>query len=336
MNRPVLVVAKAENEQMRRTKCGCRALRASVLVIGLGFLWAEPTAAAEPKQDLVATSADDAPFPDPKTVLEGQSFRSKFERDVFFLRRIRAGYSKFWPGLLEANLTVRDYVAAPEKLRAFIDSLGAATAGTDDLPAVTHLAAVTSDPEFYANTNAYRPDVLRAAANALLGLGKDGRRALTNSFSEAHYRTDAATLEILADTVGKSGVADPQLNAALAATAFEFTATNGGFYPRCTREAVRNLLLLPGGGSTTRPHLNSKELFKDPGRFQEIINSLDTPHAVELLPALLELKEAVADKLKTLAAYPGSYRDDLSELQRRLGVVIGKLQSSPPEENVIK
>ncbi|MDE3148742.1 MAG: hypothetical protein KGL37_04665 [Acidobacteriota bacterium] len=82
------------------------------------------------------------------------------ERDVFFLRSIRRRYPAHWEPLLAANIIVVGYVLAPDKWRRFVEELGAATGGTDGLPAVTNLAAIISDAAFCANTNAYRPGIL--------------------------------------------------------------------------------------------------------------------------------------------------------------------------------
>src|SRR5262245_45937011 len=154
-------------------------------------------------------------FPSPNEIFRGRSFTNKFERDVFFLRTIRESYPEHWAPLLAANITVTDYVLAPDKLQRFIDELGAAMAGKDDLAAITNLAAITTTPDFYANTNAPRPDLQRAAASALIKIGPRGAQALASSFSEVHYRMDSASLEVLAEAVGKSGTTDPKLTEAL-------------------------------------------------------------------------------------------------------------------------
>src|SRR5215831_15971169 len=107
-------------------------------------------------------------FPSPNEIFQGRAFTNKFERDVFFLRKIRESYPMHWAPLLEANVTIADYVVAPDKLLRFVEELGAATANTDDATAVTNLAAINADPEFYANTNASRPEIDSAAALALM------------------------------------------------------------------------------------------------------------------------------------------------------------------------
>ena len=228
-------LAIAESEPlMRSAKRVFRFSIAALLLIAWITAPRVARCAAEQEQGVTSAKSANDSFPDLNEVFQGRVFRSKFERDVFFLRRIHESYSSYWPALLDVNISVRDYVLAPDKLLRFVEELGAAMADTDDLTVSKHLAAVTSDPAFYANTNAYRPEILRAAASALIQIGPSGRRALAASFSENHYRADAVSLEILAETAGKSGVADSNLTAAIAAIAFTITATNGGSYPRCT------------------------------------------------------------------------------------------------------
>src|SRR5262245_14266989 len=55
-------------------------------------------------------------FPKPNEIFQGRSFTNKSERDVFFLRTIRQSYPAHWAPLLEANITVTDFVLAPDKL----------------------------------------------------------------------------------------------------------------------------------------------------------------------------------------------------------------------------
>lgn len=281
---------------------------------------------AEQERGSPSSQIESSSFPDPNEVFEGRVFQSNFDRDVFFLRRIRESYPAHWPSLLEANIDAKSYVVTPDKLLRFIEGLGAAIAGTDDLAATTNLAAITSDPIFYANTNAYRPEILRAAASTLIRIGPRGRLALANSFSETHYRTDSASLEVLAEAIGKAGVADSRLSEALGATAFTLTATNGGSYPRCTKEIARNLLRLPEGIAVIQTHLNSKEIFKDPGRFVPAIDAIAQAHAVGLTTNLVELQSEVAVKLKALAEHPGPYVDELSELQAHIGKAMAQLR----------
>jgi hypothetical protein len=271
-------------------------------------------------------AAGNGSFPEVSEVLRGRQFATRFEREVFFLRRVRESYPAYWSPLLGANITVNDYVQAPAKLLRFVQALEAATAGTDDRAASTNLAAITSDPVFYANTNAYRPEVLRAAASALIQIGTSGRRALADSFNEHHYRIDPESLEEIAEVVGKSGVSDSRLAAALVATAFTFTATNGGFYPRCTEQAVRNLLRLPEGAAVSAAHLNAKEVLDDPGRFQAVVHGLAAARAVLLATNLVALEREVAAKLSSLTNSPGPYRDELYDLHLRIGQAVSQLQ----------
>ena len=238
----------------------------------------------------VPVAAGNGSFPEVSEVLQGRQFATRFEREVFFLRRVRESYSAHWSPLLRANITVNDYVQAPTKLLQFVQALGAATAGTDDRTASTNLAAITSDPVFYANTNVYRPEILRAAASALIQIGPIGRQALADSFNEHHYRIDPESLAEIAGVVGKSGVSDSRLAAAFVETAFLFTATNGGFYPRCTEQAVRNLLSLPGGAAVSAVHLNAKEVLDDPGRFQAVVDGVAAARAVALATNLVVLE----------------------------------------------
>lgn len=266
------------------------------------------------------------PFPEVSEVLQGRQFATKFEREVFFLRRVRESYPAHWSPLLGANITVNDYVQAPAKLLRFVQALGVATAGTDDRAASTNLAAITSDPAFYADTNAYRPEILRAAASALIEIGPGGRKALADSFNEHHYRIDPESLADIAEVVGTSGVSDSQLAAALVATAFTFTATNGGFYPRCTKQAVRNLLRLPESAPVTAAHLNAKEVLHDPGRFQAVVDGLAAARAVVLATNLVFLEHEVAARLSSLTNSPGLYRDELHNLHVRIRQTVSQFQ----------
>lgn len=308
--------------------------RVTALFLAFSLLgpFARATGLESPKSPRPAKTRETNSFPDLNEVFQGRAFKSKFDRDVFFLRRIRENYSAYWAPLLGANVVVNDYVLAPEKLLRFVEELGTATADTDDFIAATNLAAITSNPAFYANTNAYRPRVLRAAAAALIKIGPKGRRALAGSFSENHYRTDPVSLEVLADAIGKSGVSDSHLTAALAATAFTYTATNGGYYPRCTRRAVQSLLCLPSGEEVVKAHLDVKEVLDNPGRFQDVVDGIAAAHATGLAAELGRIADAVAAKLKSLSgpAYAGPYRSDLAELQVRLQRTIGQLRKVEP------
>jgi hypothetical protein len=274
-------------------------------------------------------AGDTDPFPATAEVLQGRTFQSQSERDVFFLQQIRQKYPEHWSSLLQANISVRDYEAAPEKLLRFIQELGSMAAGSDDGIAITNLWLITSFPVFYADPNAYRPEILRAAATALIGIGPQGRRALAAAFSESHYRTDPATLELLAEAIGHLGSADTNLIAALAATAFTLTATNGGSYPRCTSVATRVLARLPGGADLAARHLTAAEVFKDPGRFQAVIEGLADARAVELTNDLSILSDKAAAKLKTLDAYRGPYYDDLADLRRGITNALATLNQPP-------
>jgi hypothetical protein len=268
-------------------------------------------------------------FPDLNEVLQGRTFESAFDRDVFFLRRVRSDYPAYWAPLLGANIDVTDYVLAPEKMLRFVEELGIAVAGTDDVAAVTNLARIASNSIFYANTNGYRPRIVRAAAEALVRAGPVGREALAGAFNEGHYRADPISLEDLADAIGESGVADVNLTAALAAAAFALSTTNGGCYPRCTRAATRNLLRLPGGVALVRNHLNAKEVLNDPGRFQDVVDGILAARAAELSADLDTISIAIAEKLKALSNYPGAYRDDLAELQTRIRRASRQLRDHP-------
>ena len=305
-----------------------RSIAALVLVVGT-FAPSREASCAEQERGSSSSLTESSSFPDPNEVFDGKVFQNKLDRDVFFIRRIRENYPAHWPSLLEANIDVKSYVVTPDKLLRFIEELGTAIAGTDDVTAITNVAAITSDPSFYANTNAYRPEILRATASTLIRIGPRGRMALANSFSETHYRTDSASLEVLAEVIGKAGVADSSLGAALSAAAFTLTATNGGSYPRCTKEITRNLLRLPEGIAAIQTHLNSKEIFKDPGRFIPAIDAIAEARCFGLTTNLTELQIEVAVKLKTLAEHPGPYVDDLSELQAHIGKALEQLPTDP-------
>jgi hypothetical protein len=267
-------------------------------------------------------------FPEVIEVLQGRQFATRFERDVFFLRRMRVDYPAHWSPLLGANITVSDYIQAPAKLLRFVQALETATAGTDDRAASTNLAAITSDPVFYANTNVYRPEILRAAASALIQIGPNGRGALSDSFNEHHYRSDPESLTEISAVIGKSGVSDSRLAASLAATAFTFTATNGGFYPKCTEQAVRNLLRLPQSAAVLATHLNAKEVLDDPGRFQAVMDGVAAARAVALATNLVSLEREVAAKLASLTNSPGPYRDELYDLHVRIRQTASQFQPS--------
>jgi hypothetical protein len=267
-------------------------------------------------------------FPDPNEVFQGRTFENKFDREVFFLRRIREHYPAYWPSLLAANIIATDYELAPDKLLHFVQELGVALENTDDLCAITNLATITSDPAFYANTNAYRPEILGAAAESLLKIGPRGAQALADSFSESHYRADPGSLKVLADVAGKSTVSASKLTQALAATAFTFTATNGGSYPRCTTVTTKNLLLLPDGAAIVRTHLNTNEVFADPGRFQAVVDGIVAVRAAGLSTNLTQIATQAGTNLDTLASSPGAYRDDLQALLTRIRQALEQLRAA--------
>lgn len=270
------------------------------------------------RADAVAEMADTNAFPSPVEVFQGRAFESETARDIFFLRSIHDRYPTHWPELLAANISVNEYIFSPEKLLRFINELGAAMAGRDDPGAITNLAAIPGSAAYYANTNTYHPEILRAAAQALIGFGPNGRKALAAAFSVEHYRHDSASLEELAQVIGAEHPADPVLAGALAATAFACSTTNGGSFPRCTTTAVQNLLLLPTGAGAVQSHLQPKEVFADPGRFQAVVDGIAAAKNQVLATNLAALQTEVQAKLTKLTNYPGAYRDDLQELQVRL------------------
>jgi hypothetical protein len=266
-------------------------------------------------------------------VFQGRAFNSKFERDVFFLRQIRDRYPSQWSPLLAANIVVTDYELEPDKLLRFVEALGTVAANTDDLAACTHLAALVSDPAFYANTNAYRPGILHAAAGALIKIGPTARQALAASFNEEHYRTDSPSLEVLADAVGQSGVADARLRAALVATVFTFAATNGGCYAGCTRAVTTNLLTLPEGPGVVASHLTPKEALADPVRFQAVTEAIAAANALALATNLAAIARELAAKLDALPTSPGPYRDALVEYQTMIRQTLEHFPAMPRKEN---
>jgi hypothetical protein len=270
-------------------------------------------------------------FPTLSEVFQGRMFPNKTERDVFFLQAICVRYPSQWPDLLLANLTVQDYVMDPAKLTRFISELSAAMEGRNDLVASTNLAVITSDPGFYANTNAYRPDILKAAAQALMRIGPNGRTALAGSFTRQHYSADPGSLELLASTIGEEHPSSPELASALAATAFDFATTNGGMYPRCTMVAAENLLLLPGGVEVVRNRLQIQAVFNDPGRFEAVADGIAAAAKSADLKIELEALEAgITIKLDTLAKAPGEYRDELESLRGRIRTLLEAPSHSGP------
>jgi hypothetical protein len=259
-------------------------------------------------------------------VFQGRVFTNEFARDVFFLRQIRERYPAQWPSLLAVNITVGDYVVESEKLRRFVEEAGVAGENTDDPSSCASLAGMVTNTEFY--TNISRPEIQEAAALSLIEIGPTGRLALANAFTQTHYQLDPESLEFLANAIGNSGVSDPDLSRAVAAAAFTLTTTNGGSYPRCTREAVRSLLRLANGPEALRSHLNTNEVFNDPGRFQAVIDGVAEARCDSLANNLESLADAVKIKLPTLAPGPDPYRDDLADLQTRLQKTIQSLRST--------
>jgi hypothetical protein len=257
-------------------------------------------------------------FPTPAEVFQGRQFANKLERDIFFLRAIHDQYPPQWPALLDANITVDDYIQAPDKLLRFINELTLAMRNRNDPAAAAHLALVTSTPDFFANTNAYHPEIVQAAAEALIDIGPAGHKALASSFTQEHYRTDAGSLEDLAKIIAKERPADPELAKALAGTAFDFSTANGGTYPRCTSEMVKDLLALPDGPSAVIAHLNADEVLHDPARFQSVIDGIAAARTAELATNLTALEPGIKTKLDTLTNSPGAYRDDLQDLSVRI------------------
>jgi hypothetical protein len=304
-----------------------------ILVVFLLGSVAQTPGAERAQMPEPANSTGTNSFPDLNEVFQGRIFENKFDREVFFLRRIREHYPAYWPSLLGANIIATDYEQTPEKLLHFIQELGVAMQTSDDLCAITNLATITSDPAFYANTNAYRLEIQRATAEALLKIGARGAQALAESFSESHYCTDTTSLEVLADVVGKSRVPASKLAQALATTAFTFTATNGGYYPRCTTVSTRNLLLLTDGASIVGIHFNTNEVFADPGRFQAVVDGIAEAHAAVLSTNLAQIATQAAVKLDSLAGTPSPYRDDLQALLTRIRKVIEQLKTPNRAKN---
>jgi hypothetical protein len=215
--------------------------------------------------------------------------------------------------------------AHPTSCCDFIEELGTAVADTDDETAIGSLSLITSDPVFYANTNVYRPEILSAAARALLEIGPKGRRALADSFNENHYRADPVSLEIFADVISKSGVSEAELTSALSRAAFTFTATNGGSYPQCTKEMTRTLLRLPQGASVVGSNLNAKAVFDDPGRFQAVVEGVGAAGASALSTNLVGLAGKIAAKLEAHPASLDPYYNDLQGLRNQIERTIAQL-----------
>jgi hypothetical protein len=265
-------------------------------------------------------------FPDVNEVFQGRSFENSFDREVFFLRRIREDYSAHWPDLLAANITPDKYVDEPDKLEHFVRELSAATAKTDDPIACASLESLISDPAFYANTNAYHSDILTDAVLGLLTLGPAGHRALADAFNQDHYRKDSASLELLADTITTTHVDDPVFAPALAAAAFTFTTPSGGFYSHCTTDLMSNLLRFPDGVAAVETHLGTNEVLNAPGRFQSIMDGFSGTNAASLLTNLAGISNVIAGRLDSLTNNPGPYRDELKQLQSSVSQALERLR----------
>jgi hypothetical protein len=253
-------------------------------------------------------------FPGSAEIFQGRVFEDEFTRDVFFLRAVRDRYPSHWAPLLEANINAEEYVHSPVKLLRFIDELGAAMQGVDDLTASTNLVVVVSTEAFYTNNNNYHPELLRAATQALLSIGSSGRKELASSFTESHYCRDSESLEELANVIGHERPSDSQIADALAATAFDYSTTNGGIFARCTTVMVKNLLCLPDGVTLVRTRLKTEAAFHNPPRFQAVVDGIAAARATELVPNLTLLQTNVIARLSTLTNLPGIYKADLEEL----------------------
>jgi len=257
-------------------------------------------------------------FPSVAEVIGGRTFENLTEEDIFFLRAIHDHYSDHWSDLLEANIIVNDYVLSPAKFQRFVDELGEAMRGQNDPDACKNLALITGNEEFYGGNNAYRPEIFQAAARALIKIGPDGRKALARAFTESHYRENPASLADLAEAIGEARLPEPEFIRALAATAFDFSTTNGAIYPHCTTSAVKNLLCLEGGPAAVREHARLEKIFDNPGRFQSVVDGIAAAHASELTTNLVAIQAGVRARLAALANSPGGYKDDLHELEARL------------------
>jgi hypothetical protein len=117
-----------------------------------------------------------------------------------------------------------------------------------------------------------------------------------------------------------------RMTEAMAATAFTFTATNGGSYPGCTREVTKSLLRLPDGTAAVSVRLKADEVFKDPGRYQAVVDGIAEARAVQLSTNLVEMAGAISAKAKQLSNSPGPYLDDLTELQVHVERAIARLK----------
>ncbi len=295
------------------------ATRAGCLVVGglilLSVIWPQDCPAIEVDSDAAATNT----FPSVSEVIGGRTFDTFADENIFFLQAIHDRYNPHWSDLIEANITLQDYVLSPDKLGRFIYELGEAMRDRNDRVACVNLALITGDITYYGVTNTYHPEIFQAAARALIKIGPYGRKALASAFTEAHYRNDPASLESLADVIGDEQPVDAEFVRALAATAFSFSTTNGAIYPRCTTTVVKNLLCLSDGFSAVRAHLIVGEVFDNPGRFQSVVDGIAAAHASVLSTNLVAIQAASRAKLADLGNAPGGYRDDLQELEARIG-----------------
>ena len=296
-------------------------------LFGLGALCDCRALASEQSVPAASANTTNNSFPTPTEILQGRTFESTFQRDVFFLQAVHDRYPAHWSALVEANITVQDYVSAPAKLLRFVEELGMALRGRDDITAVTNLALITSNPDFYANTNAYHPEISRAAARALMGMGPSALKALAGSLTEARYRVDPGGIEELADVIGQTRPESGELVKALSAVAFEFSTTNAAIYPKCTKSAVLNVLRLPGGATSLQQRLTAEAALDNPGRFQAVIEGIDAAHVGELKSHLQNIDTAVRTRLEGLTNSPGAYRDNLLELAQALRDTVGEEKS---------
>ena len=163
-------------------------------------------AADEPNQD-----AGTNRFPSAAEVLGSQTFDNSTEQNIYFLRAIRDRYNSRWSDLLDANISLQEYILSPEKLERFVDELGDAMRDRNDSVACSNLVLIAGDPAFYADTNNYHVEILQAAARALIKIGPAGRKALASCFTETHYRTDSGSLEDLSDVIGEERPATRRL-----------------------------------------------------------------------------------------------------------------------------
>lgn len=299
---------------------GCCKVSGWLFVVGLmaWFISLAACHAGEPEQSAATNT-----FPSVPEVLGGKTFENTTDQDIYFLQGIHDRYASHWQELLEANITLNDFVLAPEKLSRFVNELGEAMKGRNDLAACTNLAVIVNDPSFYANSTVNHPEILKIAALALIKIGPDGRKALAGAFTVDHYRNDPSSLEALADAIGGARPAEPEFMEALAATAFDFATTNGGYYPHCISLTVNDLLLLSGGVAAVRGHLKEKDMLENPGRFEAVVDGIGEAHVGELAKELSAVLPRIEARLAELANSPGGYREDLRGLEAAIKKVAG-------------